>query len=114
MVPQAPLVSGGGAERFSRQRAPCPIFISKRVGVRGHVGMAVLISIGALILAAVVAILAAKQRDWLALTLAMVGVLILATVVLIKLIMPAPPPRAHPPSDELPTPPSAQELPIPH
>ena len=35
--------------------------------------MAVLISIGALTLAAVVAILAGKQRDWLALALAMVG-----------------------------------------
>ena len=76
--------------------------------------MTVLISIGALILATVLAILAAKQRDRLALTLAMVGVLILATVVLIKLMMPAPPPRTHPPSDKLPTRPPAQELPIPH
>jgi hypothetical protein len=69
-----------------------------------------LISIGALILATVVAILAAKQGDRLALTLAMVGVLILATVVLIKLMMPAPPPRAHWPLDKLPTSPPAREL----
>jgi hypothetical protein len=70
-----------------------------------------LISIGALILAAVIAILAAKQRDGLALTLGMVGVLMLATVVLIKLMMPAPPPRAH---YELPTSPPARERSIPH
>ena len=72
--------------------------------------MAVLISIGALTLAAVVAILAGKQRDWLALAPAMVGLLILAMTSLMKLMMPVPPP----PSDKLPTRPSAQELPIPH
>jgi hypothetical protein len=76
--------------------------------------MTVLISIGALILATVLAILAAKQRDRLALTLAMVGVLILATVSADKADDARPPPRTHPPSDKLPTRPSAQELPIPH